>query len=195
MKKIGRILLKIIEEVPAIVVAVFLALVVNDCNEDRKEYHLAKSSLQALQSELVKNQQSLAENLTSNEREAKEMRADLDSLQRFGLDSMSRLSVGISQTILQKSAWDMAILSGSTRNFGADLLNELTTIYGLQELYDEMAVNYFKELSTIEFYKPGQEKERLQASLQVHQLTHDISKQLLALYEKIIPEIEVDLKK
>jgi len=195
MKKIGRTLLKIIEEVPAIVVAVFLALVVNDCNENRKEYHLATSSLQALQSELVKNQQALAQNLTANELEAKEMRADLDSLRMFGLDSMSTLSVGISQAMLQKSAWDMAILSGSTRNFRPGLLNDLTTIYGLQELYDEMAVNYFKELSTIEFYKPGQEKERIQASLQVHQLTHDISNQLSKLYDKIIPELTTDLKK
>ncbi len=195
MKKIGRILLKIIEEVPAIVVAVFLALVVNDCNENRKEYRLATSSLQALESELVKNQQALAANLTANELEAKEMRADLDSLRRFGLDSMSNLSVGISQAMLQKSAWDMAILSGSTRNFRPGLLNDLTTIYGLQELYDEMAVNYFKELSTIEFYKPGQEKERIQASLQVHQLTHDISNQLSKLYDKIIPELTTDLKK
>ena len=195
MKKIGRILLKIIEEVPAIVVAVFLALVVNDCNEDRKEHHLATSILQALESELVKNQKALAENLIVNELEAKAMRADLDSLRQFGLDSMSSLSVGISQAMLQKSAWDMAILSGSTRNFRPGLLNELTTIYGLQELYDEMAVNYFKELSTIEFYKPGHEKERIQASLQVHQLTHDISNQLSKLYDKIIPELERDLKK
>lgn len=195
MKKIGRILLKIVEEVPAIVVAVFLALVVNDCNENRKENQLAFSSLQALGAELMQNQEALDQNMASNQLEVAEMRADLDSLRSVGLENMTNVRVGISQTILQRSAWDMAILSGSTRQFDATLLTELAEIYGLQELYDEMSVNYFKELGSVAFYKPDQEKERLQAGLQVHQLTNDISKQLMGLYDRVIPKIITEAKK
>ncbi|MBX2875569.1 MAG: hypothetical protein KTR30_25860 [Saprospiraceae bacterium] len=195
MKKIGRILLKIVEEVPAIVVAVFLALIVNDCNENRKEDQLALSSLKALEAELLQNQESLRRNIAANLLEVKEMRADLDSLSTVGLENMSSVRVGISQTILQKSAWDMAILSGSTRQFDASVLTQLAEIYGLQELYDEMSVNYFKELGSVQFYKPDQEKERLQAGLQVHQLTNDISNQLMELYEQVTPQIKAETKK
>ncbi len=195
MKKIGRILLKIVEEVPAIVVAVFLALVVNDCNENRKESQLALSSLRALEVELKQNQESLEQNMTANHLEAEEMRADLDSLRTVGLENMSTVRVGISQTILQRSAWDLAILSGSTRQFDTSLLTELAEIYGLQELYDEVSVNYFKELSSVQFYKPDQERERLQAGLQVHQVTNDISKQLIDLYARVVPKITAETKK
>lgn len=195
MKKLGRILLKIVEEVPAIVVAVFLALVVNDCNENRKEHQLAVSSLKALQAELMQNQESLENNMVSNQLEVAEMRADLDSLKAVGIENMSSVTVGINQTILQKSAWEMAILSGSTRQFDTTLLAELTQIYGLQELYDEMSVSYFKELGSVQFYKPDQEKERLQASLQVHQVTSDISNQLMSLYKSVIPKITAITKK
>lgn len=195
MKKLGRILLKIVEEVPAIVVAVFLALVVNDCNENRKENQLATSSLVALEAELLQNQESLDRNIAANRLEVKEMRSDLDSLRTVGLENMSSVRVGISQTILQRSAWDMAILSGSTRQFEAEVLTELAEIYGLQELYDEMSVNYFKELGSVQFYRPKQEQERLQASIQVHQLTSDISNQLMQLYESVIPKITAETKK
>ncbi len=195
MKKLGQILLKIVEEVPAIVVAVFLALVVNDCNENRKENQLAISSLRALEAELLQNEESLRRNIDSNQIEAEEMRADLDSLKTVGLENMSSVRVGISQTILQRSAWDMAILSGSTRQFDAPVLTELAEIYGLQELYDEMSVNYFKELGSVQFYKPDQEQERLQAGLQVHQLTNDISNQLMELYDRVIPKIKAETKK
>lgn len=195
MKKIGQILLKIIEEVPAIVVAVFLALVVNDCNENRKEQQLALSSLRALEAELMQNEESLEQNIASNQLEVAEMRADLDSLRTVGLENMTNVRIGISQTILRRSAWDMAILSGSTRQFDAALLNELAEIYGLQELYDEMSVNYFKELGSVQFYKSDQEKERLQAGLQVHQLTNDISRQMMELYGKVIPKITAETKK
>lgn len=195
MKKIGRILLKIVEEVPAIVVAVFLALVVNDCNENRKENQLALSSLRALEVELMQNQESLEQNMAANQLEAEEMRADLDSIRTVGLENMSTVRVGISQTILQRSAWDLAILSGSTRQFDTSLLTELAEIYGLQELYDEVSVNYFKELSSVQFYKPDQEKERLQAGLQVHQVTNDISTQLIDLYAEVIPKITAETKK
>ncbi|NRB47330.1 MAG: hypothetical protein HRU41_06625 [Saprospiraceae bacterium] len=96
MKKLGRILLKIIEEVPAIVVAVFLALVVNNCNENRKEHQLADSSLRALEAELMQNEKSLEKNIASNQLEAATMRADLDSLKAVGIENMSSVTVGIS---------------------------------------------------------------------------------------------------
>lgn len=194
MKKIWTFLLKMLGETPAILLAVFLALVVNDCNENRKDHLLANKSLEALHAELQNNQEAILNNVSVNEEEAKSMRLDLDSLQQLGIENLDGISIGITQAIIQASAWDMAILSGATRYFEPEVLRKLTTVYSLQELYEEVTVNYFKELSSVEFYRPGIEKERLQATLQVHALSKNIATQLSDLYSTLIPLVESQIE-
>ncbi len=190
MKKIWTFLRKMLGEAPAILLAVFLALVVNDCNETRKDHLLANKSLAALYIELQNNQEAIQSNRAINEKEVKAMQLDLDSLREFGIENLESISVGITQAVIQASAWDMAILSGATRYFEPEVLRKLTAIYSLQELYDEVTVNYFKELSSADFYRPGIDKERLQATLQVHALSKNIASQLNDLYTTLIPLIE-----
>ncbi len=195
MKKTWSFLRKMLGETPAILLAVFLALVVNDCNETRKDHLLANKSLAALYAELLANQEAIQSNVSINQEEARAMQLDLDSLRQFGIENLDVISIGITQAIIQASAWDMAILSGATRHFEPEVLRKLTTIYSLQQLYDEVTVNYFKELSSADFYRPGIDKERLQATLQVHALSKNIASQLSDLYSTLIPLIESQVEK
>ena len=71
-------------------------------------------------------------------------------------------------------------------------ISRSATAEEIQKAYRKLARKYHPDLHAD---KSDQEKERLQAGLQVHQLTNDISRQMMELYGKVIPKITAETKK
>jgi Skp family chaperone for outer membrane proteins len=80
MDKMKTVLGKILLEVPAIVLAVFLALAVNNCNEESKQHKAASQTMEAIFKEIQENKAALENNLADNRATMVLLEVVMDSL-------------------------------------------------------------------------------------------------------------------
>ena len=111
MSQLRPNLRQVLLEIPAIILAIFLALAVDNCNENRKEKNLANKALEAIILEIQENQSILDSNLIENKLKGEQMQATRDSLITQGDDAKISVSIGYNQIIMSNGAWEMAKLS------------------------------------------------------------------------------------
>lgn len=176
-------LLQLLWEVPAIIIAIFLALAVDNCNDNRKDKAVMKRSLQAITNEIKDNQSSLEGNVLDNDSIKQTLLVTLDSLRNFER-SMVSVSIHYEHSILSNAAWESAILNGSTRHFNPRQLQDLATLYELQEMYYDIGLHYFQQMTSMDFHQEKREKARVEAAIAQITISGDISRGLLQGYRE-----------
>lgn len=176
-------LIQLLWEVPAIILAIFLALAVDNCNDNRKDRAVMKRSLAAISNEIKDNQTSLQDNIQSNDSIKQSLIITLDSLRKFDRSIVS-VSIHYEHSILSNAAWESAILNGSTRHFDPKQLQDLATIYELQEMYYDMGLHYFQQMASMDFHREKSEKARIEAGIAQITITNDIAKGVLNGYQE-----------
>ena len=178
------ILGKILLEVPAIVVAVFLALAVNNCNEEFKNQAAAEQTMQFVIKEIQENKEALEKNISDNKIMMKALQATMDTIKN--IDDLSSIDVelGYEQTFLVRAAWEMAQLTGATQEFAPEAVQKLSIIYDLQNMYLKQGDRFFEQVTNVDFHKAVKDrpKAQIQASLTLLKLSNDIGEKALNKY-------------
>ena len=183
-----NILGKIALEVPAIVLAVFLALAVNNCNEDMKRQAVANQTMEAIYKEVQENKSTLEDNLADNKAIMKKLQAAMDTLKSNSDIIGSDVELGYEQTFLGRAAWEMAQLTGATQEFSPEDVQELSIIHDLQSLYLEQGDRFFAQITTADFHQTIEEypKAQIQASLTLLKLADEIGEKTLKKYDDFL---------
>ena len=176
-------LVQLLWEVPAIIIAIFLALAVDNCNDTRKEKAVMRRSLEAISNEIKDNQISLEDNVQGNDSIKQTLLITLDSLRKYE-SSMVSVSIHYEHSILSNAAWESAILNGSTRHFKPKQLQDLAMLYELQEMYYDIGLHYFQQMTSMDFHQEKREKARVEAGIAQITISNDISKGLLSGYRE-----------
>lgn len=186
MASMKTILGKILLEVPAIVVAVFLALAVNNCNEEYRNQVAAEQTMQFVIKEIQENKAALENNISDNETVMKALQATMDTIK--GIDDISEsdidVELGYEQTFLVRAAWEMAQLTGATQEFAPEVVQELSIIYDLQNMYLKQGDRFFEQVTKVDFHKAVKDhpKAQLQATLTLLKLSNAIGEKALIKY-------------
>ncbi|MCB0564340.1 MAG: hypothetical protein KDD01_08175 [Phaeodactylibacter sp.] len=186
MSQLRPNLRQVLLEIPAIILAIFLALAVDNCNENRKEKNLANKALEAIILEIQENQSILDSNLIENKLKGEQMQATRDSLITQGDDAKISVSIGYNQIIMSNGAWEMAKLSGAIRRFEPRTIQNLSELYYLQEMYMNLGNDYFGQLATASFHQNKEELPRVDASLNLIKITDSIGKSMMANYRAFL---------
>ncbi|MCB9295280.1 MAG: hypothetical protein H6559_19485 [Lewinellaceae bacterium] len=175
-------------EIPAIVLAIFLALAVDNCNENRKEKALAQKALEAIVLEIQGNRAELESNLADNELKRKQMQATRDSLIALGEGGNVSVSIGYNQILMSNGAWEMAKLSGAIRRFEPRTIQNLSELYHLQDMYINLGNEYFRQLASIGFHQSRAELPRLDASLNLIKMADSVGKSAMKGYDAFLED-------
>ncbi|MCO6480459.1 MAG: hypothetical protein J5I94_27705 [Phaeodactylibacter sp.] len=189
---------QVLWEIPAIVLAIFLALAVDNCNENRKEKALAQKALEAIVLEIQGNRAELGSNLADNELKRKQMQDTRDSLIALGEEAKVSVSIGYNQILMSNGAWEMAKLSGAIRRFEPRTIQNLSELYHLQDMYINLGNEYFRQLASISFHQSRAELPRLDASLNLIKMADSMGKSAMNGYGAFLKdhrEIVAGLKK
>jgi len=177
-------LTKILWEIPIIVLAVFLALLVENIADERREKLKSDEALKAIWSEIEQNGEKLGADYHKNKEQLDRYASVRDSINQFGPEGFS-MSLNYEHTLLSDAAWQRSILTGSTRRIDPVMVQRFSTIYELQELLSELGTTYFKQISSVEFHRDKDGMARADAMASLLQINHGIAGALLGSYEGI----------
>jgi hypothetical protein len=141
----GRVLL----EIPAVVVAVLLALAVNSWKEARSNENLSRETLANIIREIDENAETLRGNIQDNREILIEIDSILDVIILQGTDGV-RLSQNMDFVILTNGAWESAKLSGAARHMEVEMLMDLSALYNLQDVYGQSSREFINRITTVE---------------------------------------------
>ena len=186
---------KIIWEIFAIVLAVLLALALDNYNENRKEKKLAEYALQSILTEVENNLASIKENYQKNQERLEQLILTRDTLIKMGKEALDGgISLYYEQTILSNGAWEMAKLTGTTQQLSPDLLQDLSQIHSLQQMYATTGQNYFLQIASIEFNSENNEKAKIDALVNLIAISGGVSQALIRNYETFLEEYDPENK-
>lgn len=188
MDNMKTVLGKILLEVPAIVLAVFLALAVNNCNEDLKKHTAAGQTMEAIFKEVQENKAALENNLADNRKTMEHLEVAMDSIKDDTNAVISGVEMGYEQTFLGQAAWEMAQLTGATQQFVPEEVQTLSIIYDLQEMYLDQGDRFFAQITTPAFHQTIEDnpKAQLKASLTLLKLANKIGEKTLEKYNDFL---------
>lgn len=186
MTSIRSLLGKIALEVPAVVLAVFLALGVNNCNEERQQQNAARKTLTAIRLEISDNKDAIESNIADNEIKIEQMSMLLDTIKKIGnRPGKQEMEIGYDQTFLSTAAWEMAKITGATQNFQPEVVQKLSLIYDLQSMYLQQGDRFFEKMADISFYESTEDnpKAALSAVLSLAKMANAVGTKTVQQYE------------
>ena len=189
MSSFKNLLGKVILEIPAVIIAVFLALAVNNCNQERQLEKAAKKTLEAILLEVESNKSSLANNIKDNKQNEEAILLMKDSMElNINGKWEANLQLGYEQTFLSTAAWEMAQITGATQQFDAAMVQQLSLIYDLQEMYIEQGDHFFKQMASVDFHLVAEQspKAQLEATLALIRIAESIGMATIEQYDQFI---------
>ncbi|MCI4646892.1 hypothetical protein [Phaeodactylibacter sp.] len=187
MTAFKTILSQVLLEVPAVVLAVFLALAVNNCNEERKQEAAAAKTMEAILLEVKQNRSALENNLKDNRLRSQQLSAARDTIKLKGTADGIDLELGYDQTFLSRAAWEMAQITGATQHFAPELVQQLSLLYDLQNMYLEQGNQFLQQIATVDFYQAADHpKAQLDATLGLIHLAEAIGQSTLEQYNNFL---------
>ena len=187
MTQFKTILSQVLLEVPAVVLAVFLALAVNNCNEEGKQEAAAAKTMEAILLEVKQNRSALDNNLKDNRLRSQQLSAAKDTIKLKGTADGIDLELGYDQTFLSRAAWEMAQITGATQHFEPELVQQLSLLYDLQNMYLEQGNQFLQQIATVDFYQATDHpKAQLDATLGLIHLAEAIGQSTLEQYNTFL---------
>ncbi len=169
------------------VLAVFLALAVNNCNEERKQADDAAKTMEAILLEVKQNQSALENNLSDNQVRSQQLSAAKDTIKLKGNAEGIDIELAYDQTFLSRAAWEMAQITGATQHFEPELVQQLSLLYDLQNMYLEQGNQFLQQIATVEFYQATEPPQaQLDATLGLIRLAEAIGQSTLEQYKAFL---------
>jgi hypothetical protein len=132
-KKFRSRLPDILFEIGSVVLAVLLALAVNEWRQNRQNKNLAKYARRSIVAELQSNQSELRGSLDNNRLVIARFRGQIDSVEKGILHGIAGTGINVAQ--LTSSAWKTAQAAQALRYMDFDWLLSASRMYDMQELF------------------------------------------------------------
>ena len=177
-------------EVVFLVVALFLALAVDEAWEDHENGVAANLALTRIHQELDGNRQLIKEENEQHKLELQRIQpviVQLDSQSSIPEDFDPNLNLQIS--ILRDTAWRSAQLTDVLKYLPYEQIQSLASVYSLQELYQSQMSQVFNYQGNVEFIQAEPEVQ-LRSAFQSLLKTYVIEQALLDAYGQVGTETE-----
>ena len=166
--KISSSFRKLTFEFISILFAVLLALFLNQCKEDRKNYKLAKQSETLIIDEMRRNLKDLQDIQQGNQ---KRLKSFLEWKKRYKKNPKTDYTplFGFNHALLRDDGWQSAVLYQAVPHMRKDFIKNVTEAYSLQRFYMSYAESYFVSLGN-ELHS-DESKDVIRINSAIHQLS------------------------
>jgi hypothetical protein len=173
-------------EIISIVLAVLLALAVDEWRENRANAQLARETLSRIIVELKLNVTELEDITKKHQAMHDQLEGMLDKMQNkvdlSGIDFNFNIQLGV----LHRSAWQTAIFTQAFRHMDFQVVQELSEIYEVHDFYKVHLENIIKNLSSANLFFEEHVQAQFSALLQDIKTAIDLEKGLLTLHQKFL---------
>jgi type II secretory pathway pseudopilin PulG len=150
-------------EAAMVVLAVVIALGVDEWREGQQQRELASRALQVVMAELEANRAELADNLPPNQALLESV-IEADRAGELGED----FDLTFEYSLISSSAWETAQVTQATHFMPLEHVQRLATLYGLQELFgraQDRVLNFILDVGPIARDDPNQIPSLVRGSL------------------------------
>ncbi|MEO1050688.1 MAG: hypothetical protein AAFX87_08675 [Bacteroidota bacterium] len=183
-RKRKETLIKILLEIPAVIIAVLLALGLNSWKQDRDDKAMAQKSLQNIIFEIQNNLSAVKESIEDND----QARPYLDSTMAR-IDSGAQdidFDISYDHSILSSAAWESANLTGAINHLDTKLVIDIADLYRIQDIYMNMGENFFLKMSSVEFNSDDNIRAVVKSNQNLIGLSENICRALIGGYEEFL---------
>lgn len=172
---------KLLIETVSIVLAVLLALAVDQWREGRSNEKLAQEALNRIVAEQKANVTELEDVLKDHQALRERLENVMTELEKAGDDPGIQLNIDIRFTlgILKRTAWQTAIVTQAVRYMDFQVVQELSEIYEVVDIYKGHMENTIKNLSSLNLYSKDRIPMHFKALLRDARTAIDLGEGLL----------------
>lgn len=159
----NRSAVAVLIEMVLIVMAVLAALVVDEWKEDRANNRLAAEVLERIETELKSNVTELEGVHKAHQALYDNLKKGLEKAEKKGKFDNIELGINLRLGVFQRTAWETAIVTQAVRYMDFEVVQKLSAIYDVHELYKNQLDTTLRSLYSINFHL----EDRLLSQLQV----------------------------
>ena len=178
-------------EMISVIVAVLLALWLNQWNKNRVNHHLAQRMQRDIIEEVQSNRVDLLENITSNQVRFDSLTAWIRHY-RVDPENPKDKSLGFGHSLLDDTAWQNAQSLGVIPYMDTEFVNEVRGLYNLQDFYMEFANSIFSIIHDPRFFSELEDPTNVRANQSQLNTAMNISRTLVNGYRDFLLEIGAD---
>ncbi len=173
----------------SVVMAVLLALAVNQWRTNRSNQQIAANALKNIIQETTSNQAEIDTSLSEHLQIQQILRSTLKEYRAADKKQQNTLSdsfkYGYKHSVLNNTAWNSANITQAIKFLKFDIVAGLSTIYELQRIYAEHGSSIISQMGSINYHEANFESF-VKANLFNVSTTINIEQSLLEEYGKIL---------
>lgn len=163
-------LARLLWDIPAVVIAVLLALALNTWKENNSEKAAAKESLKAIFEEMKDNKESLDGFLKNNRVFHSSMMQVRDSMERIGIDELARLRLNFDFIVLSSAAWDTSLKKEIGKHYSSAVIRDLAKLYNIQGFISNLLDMQLQKITSLEFHSSSNNIHMVEAHIELLQV-------------------------
>ena len=180
-------------EIFSVLLGVLIALGVNEWRAKQASLEMTRSVLDNIRGEIFSNRAGIEADIEANEEQLSQIMDSMAELKTLAAESGENgaeptigARFGFSQELLSRTAWDTALLTQAVQNMDLAMMQELSGIYQLQDVYMQQGSQALELLGSLDF----QEKAGTRASFRVFrfrlQTSQRIGRDLIKAYSEFL---------
>lgn len=181
-------------EFVSVVVAVLMALGVNEWRESRANEELAEAAFAGIVAELTENRHRLSETLVDHDSLLVTLEAQFEKIRdkrdlEVHPDDVS-FTFDYSLGVLSSTAWRTAMVTQAARYMDMSLVRDLSDLYDLQQVYSDHDREIVSALGSLAFYQQSNARPRLMSSIANLKISISLLKALVSGIDSFLAEHE-----
>jgi len=160
-------LVRLLWDIPAVVIAVLLALGLNTWKENKADKAAAKESLQAIFEEMKENSASLDDFLVKNRAFQTSIQQVRDSMESIGINELDRLRLDFDFIVLSSAAWDTSLKKEIGKHYGSAVIRDLAKLYNIQEFISNLLDLQLEKITSLEFHSSANNIYMVEAHIEL----------------------------
>lgn len=170
-------------EVVSIVLAVLVALGVDQWRQSLADAALADTARVGVLEEIGSNRQELLDSRVSNAALTERIQAALASA-----EVVRELDIRFEFALLSTAAWETAQITGALRHLDFDWVEDISRLHRVQMLFDEAQEGMVQSISGLTVSGPDELRNRLRDLRQRLRVVMEIGEGLLSAYDEVAVE-------
>ena len=181
-QKIKNNIIRLLWEIPAVVIAVLLALGLNTLKENRVEKAAATESLMAIFGEVQENSASLTDFIKGNQQYLDQLIKIKDSISSGSLINPNSVNILYEHTLLSEAAWETGLKKEINKHYGPKVTRGLAKLYNLQKLINDVWIRQLDKITSFEFHNTEVNMAMIEAHIQLLEIAIDLAN----TYKKVL---------
>lgn len=192
--KIKNDIVRLLWEIPAVVIAVLLALGLNTLKENANEKTTAKESLKAIFEEVKENSESLDGFIKENMFYMDRLQKQRDSLSAGVAVNPDSIQIMYEHTLLSDAAWKTGLKKEINKFYGPEVTRGLAKIYNLQDLLNDVWIRQVDKITSMDFHRSKPDKAMINAHIELLEIAIDIARTYKLGEEQVLKDYQHMLK-